>query len=460
MASITRGFSLLGLVFTVALLAVPSIALADALDLEGSATAGLSVQSSPTGVLGMHRLYNPYSGEHFYTSDDEEFGSVVTAGWTYEGIGWTAPETSNTPVYRVYNPYAGEHHYTMDVAERDSLVSGGWVDEGIGWYSDDAQTEPLYRQYNPNEYANNHNYTKDASERDGLVSVGWRDEGIGWYGSSGNTNRVVARSTYVHDGRAEITVNTYDSNGYLVREEYERDYEPLESDVASIEYAYDAEGVLASISYKFADGSTRRASIEDVVIDGNGRVASFSTTDFEGPRVSGSYKNYLAHYAYDDAGNIACIEQDAWYWGFDDSSAVGAINSVAQYDENGLLLKSSRIGGWVNGVYEPDSSLEREFSLTLPQDIPGSPELEDYRDRLGVHDIGVLSIIAKIRNSGNDSDVSTGYLFSSEKDGLRQCFYSPYDLSQVLTIDYTDVKRDESFASAFAEHNNHVMHLQ
>ena len=134
------------------------------------------------GTVSMGRLYNPNSGEHFYTSNASELKMLMQAGWQYEGIGWSAPSTSNTPVYRLYNANGGEHHYTTNEAERDMLVSVGWSDEGIGWYSDDNQTVPLYRQYNPNAFANNHNYTTSLGENDWLVSLGWQAEGIGWYG--------------------------------------------------------------------------------------------------------------------------------------------------------------------------------------------------------------------------------------------------------------------------------------
>lgn len=130
----------------------------------------------------MHRLYNPNSGEHFYTAVDSERDHLVSLGWHNEGEGWTAPKTSNTPVYRLYNAYGGEHHYTMDASEKEWLVSLGWNYEGIGWYSDDAKTVVLYREYNPNAFANNHNYTTSWSEHSYLVSIGWRDEGTAWYG--------------------------------------------------------------------------------------------------------------------------------------------------------------------------------------------------------------------------------------------------------------------------------------
>ena len=132
----------------------------------------------------MHRLYNPNSGEHFYTASAAERDYLVKVGWRSEGIGWYAPlsSISKTPVYRLYNPNAGDHHYTMSSAERYMLVKAGWRYEGIGWYSDDARGVPLYRQYNPNARTGTHNYTVNKAENDMLVRIGWRAEGIGWYG--------------------------------------------------------------------------------------------------------------------------------------------------------------------------------------------------------------------------------------------------------------------------------------
>ena len=145
-------------------------------------TVRLTFNNSFFSGVEMYRLYNPNSGEHFYTSRVGERDMLIDVGWDYEGIGWYSPVLSNTPVYRLYNQYGGEHHYTTSLEERNSLIAAGWNDEGIGWYSDDACTVPLYRQYNPNEFANNHNYTTSQVENDYLISIGWRAEGIGWYG--------------------------------------------------------------------------------------------------------------------------------------------------------------------------------------------------------------------------------------------------------------------------------------
>ena len=135
----------------------------------------------------MYRLYNPNSGEHFYTANAGERDSLVNVGWNYEGVAWNAPKTSGTPVYRLYS--GTDHHYTTSAGERDALMAAGWSYEDIGWYSDDAKGVPLYRQFNPNvnpsaptNNSGSHNYTTSKGENDQLVSVGWQEEGIGWYG--------------------------------------------------------------------------------------------------------------------------------------------------------------------------------------------------------------------------------------------------------------------------------------
>lgn len=132
--------------------------------------------------ITMHRLYNPNSGEHFYTADVSERDFLTSVGWTYEGVAWTSPYYSSEPVFRLYNPNGGDHHYTTSESERDYLVEVGWEYEGIGWYSDANKRVALLRQYNPNAKTGSHNFTTSQSENDWLVDLGWNAEGIGWYG--------------------------------------------------------------------------------------------------------------------------------------------------------------------------------------------------------------------------------------------------------------------------------------
>jgi len=196
------------------------------------------VQAASSGSVNMYRLYNLTSGEHFYTSDSAERNNLTSIGWKYEGIGWVAPKSSNTPVYRLYNPNTGDHHYTTSQEEKASCVNFGWRYEGIGWYSDDSKRISLYREYNPSAITGSHNYTSDLNEHTLLTnSYGWVDEGIAWYGVSGaqkdntyspskdellNSVRTSSSGEFIgdpcyadfdNDGRLEIVQATWKSSG-------------------------------------------------------------------------------------------------------------------------------------------------------------------------------------------------------------------------------------------------------
>ena len=130
----------------------------------------------------LSRLYNPNSGEHFFTIDIKEASHLASLGWRLELQEAVVPESSEHPVYRAYNPNNGDHHYTMNKAEIDHLVKVGWRAEGIAWYSADETTgKPVYRLYNPNAKVGSHHLTPILSERDYLVSLGWRAEGVTYY---------------------------------------------------------------------------------------------------------------------------------------------------------------------------------------------------------------------------------------------------------------------------------------
>lgn len=140
----------------------------------------VSIQTTP-----MYRLYNPNSGEHFYTGSVEERDMLKNAGWDYEGVAWNAPIYVGEPVHRLYNPNSGDHHYTMSCEEVEMLVDLGWIYEGVAWNSAPAN-HPLkmmmLRLYNPNADCGSHHYTGSEEERDMLVGVGWIFEGPGWLG--------------------------------------------------------------------------------------------------------------------------------------------------------------------------------------------------------------------------------------------------------------------------------------
>ncbi len=184
-----------------------SVLVAAALGCSLFAAVPVVSQAADTTGVNMYRIYNPNSGEHFYTKNASEKDGLVTIGWKDEGIGWIAPEKSNTPVYRLYNPNSGDHHYTTSSLERQTCINAGWNDEGIGWYSDDNKTVPLYREYNPNALTGTHNYTTDKGEHDSLVKAGWEDENIGWYaiGEGVRIGDTVILGTYEQDDDFDLT---------------------------------------------------------------------------------------------------------------------------------------------------------------------------------------------------------------------------------------------------------------
>ncbi len=137
---------------------------------------------STTKTTPMYRLYNPFTGEHFYTGSTEERDALSAIGWKYEGVAWNAPVSGGIPVHRVCNPNSGDHHYTTDMSEVLMLLDAGWQYENICWNSAFSDAVAQYRMWNKNADLGSHHYTSSTEERQILVDAGWIFEGIGWYG--------------------------------------------------------------------------------------------------------------------------------------------------------------------------------------------------------------------------------------------------------------------------------------
>lgn len=152
---------------------------------EGNAEASYST-SSP---IPLYRLYNQVSGEHLYTQKQGEYLTLGTIGWIQENISFYAFDHSAiidsveaTPWFRVYNPNSGLHHWTIDQNEYDTLGQLGWAQEGASGFifaTEVAGSVPLYRLYNPND--GTHHWTMDTNERAALISAGWNAEGVAGY---------------------------------------------------------------------------------------------------------------------------------------------------------------------------------------------------------------------------------------------------------------------------------------
>lgn len=193
--------------------------------------------------FNMYRLYNPNSGEHFYTRDNYEMVKCINYGWQFEGLGWVTPKTTDVPVYRVYNPNNGYHHYTVNQNEYEMLVNAGWSDEGIHWFSSTEDGAiPMYREYNP--ATGQHNYTAEWGEHAILVTTqGWNDEGIAWYGNANSLSKKAEfQNTYgVADSTHFGLLDTFIELGYDTY--YEREhfgyycYMPSSYDDVEVDFA-------------------------------------------------------------------------------------------------------------------------------------------------------------------------------------------------------------------------------
>jgi hypothetical protein len=150
----------------------------------------------------MYRLYNPNTGEHFYTESYNEAHSLAQNGWNYEGLGWTAA-SSGAPVYRVYNPNAkgGDHYYTKSLGEAQALITLGWKWDNGGkpvFYSGGATV--VYVAYNPNAQSGAHNYTTNNSEQNHLLSLGWKYGAIAWNSDAAITPPQTMDTTQIAKG--------------------------------------------------------------------------------------------------------------------------------------------------------------------------------------------------------------------------------------------------------------------
>ena len=216
--------------------------------------------------IKMYRLYNKYTGEHFYTKDASEKANLVKIGWTDEGVGWIAPSTSKYPVYRLNNPFSadGDHHYTMDSKEKDSLVKAGWKYEGIGWYSlakDDQGAIPLLRQYNKYASSGSHNYTTSTTEQANLVKAGWKAEGVGWYGYDKN-------SSLTEGGAIDFSKATVDTASKVYK-------------AAQWQPSVSIPGLTKNTDYTVTYGANKNAGTGTITVKGKGKWTGSKTYSFK-----------------------------------------------------------------------------------------------------------------------------------------------------------------------------------
>ena len=130
------------------------------------------------GVNGsdVFRLYNPFTGDHIWTTSTNERDGLKKMGWDSEGTAWQ--NLYPMPVYRIFNPFTGEHLFTTSLNECNTLRDNGWQYEGVvDLGAREPNDCPVYRLYD----GTFHMFTTSDNERNALIANGWTDEGIAWY---------------------------------------------------------------------------------------------------------------------------------------------------------------------------------------------------------------------------------------------------------------------------------------
>ncbi len=135
-----------------------------------------ALQSSGTPER-MYRLYNPNAMFHFFTTSQTEFQYLVSIGYHDESTNVPGFAVENSlitgvlPVHRMYNPNNGQHYYTYKDGERDFLVEHGWYyenDMGFIYTSQVSATFEVFVLYN--SIGGEHLYLTDVNEKNGILA--------------------------------------------------------------------------------------------------------------------------------------------------------------------------------------------------------------------------------------------------------------------------------------------------
>ncbi len=117
---------------------------------------GPSATPTVPGTTPLLRLFNPDTGDHFYTTSSTEAHNAVSGGgYRSEQIScfvFPGPAPGAVPLFRLWNG-ENDHFYTISTANRDSAINdAGYTLELIACYVLDTQTpisSPFFRLYKP-----------------------------------------------------------------------------------------------------------------------------------------------------------------------------------------------------------------------------------------------------------------------------------------------------------------------
>jgi len=107
--------------------------------------------AQPAGSVPLYRMYKfTPETDHLYTTSASEVSALESRGYGFdrvEGYLFTSQVAGSTALYRLRkgNNIAGqdaEHRYTLSTSARQSLLSAGWTDEGIIGYAFSSYVNP------------------------------------------------------------------------------------------------------------------------------------------------------------------------------------------------------------------------------------------------------------------------------------------------------------------------------
>ena len=144
---------------------------------------------STTPDTDVFRFFNPASGEHFFTSSQDERNQIIGQGsLTFEGTAFETGSTAvaDTAVFRFFNTVNGTHLFTASSGERDALDhTPGFIEEGVGFYAygdlGGGTHAPVYRFFDT--ASGNHFFTASEAERQAIQGAlpTFHAEGIAYY---------------------------------------------------------------------------------------------------------------------------------------------------------------------------------------------------------------------------------------------------------------------------------------
>jgi len=142
----------------------------------------LSDDISIPNATTVSRLYSNDTGDRLYSISANEISAAIVAGYHIETpsafLAQTTWPSGGATVFRLYNVKTHRHLYTWNAGERDTAISNGYTNEGNAFYFSPSASVGVDRLYNPT--TGDHLYTANTLETDAVncLSPSYEKEGF------------------------------------------------------------------------------------------------------------------------------------------------------------------------------------------------------------------------------------------------------------------------------------------